>query len=246
MYDPVQQRRINWGWAKVIFGKATNAWDASCHTLPRVVTWNPELQQLVYSPLPEQSALRGSQIGEVNIPTKIKPGESVLLSLPTNASKQVELNVTFAIPTTAVRITATVLSVDGVRQAATFHIDFTPATAGRAPGAATASGPECPAQPLRLSQSDKSLELRVFMDHAVAEAYWMGGRVACTIQVAKPGAGGNIHFTASGPGATVLGAQAWPVKSPWVSPEQVVATPRQGDSIDSKLMVARIEAQQRS
>jgi beta-fructofuranosidase len=52
MYDPVKQRRINWGWAKIAFGeRSTNTWDSSAHTLAREVTWHPELQQLVYSPI---------------------------------------------------------------------------------------------------------------------------------------------------------------------------------------------------
>lgn len=66
-YDPVKQRRINFGWAKIAFGPwaGTNTWDASAHTLPREVTWHPELQQLVYSPLAEQDALRGTVIGRL-------------------------------------------------------------------------------------------------------------------------------------------------------------------------------------
>jgi len=41
-YDPVRDRRINWGWAKVP--------PASTQTLPRVITWDEELQQLLYTP----------------------------------------------------------------------------------------------------------------------------------------------------------------------------------------------------
>jgi hypothetical protein len=49
-FDPVKKRRINWGWARVP--------PASTQTLPREVTWHPQLQQLVFSPLEEQAALR--------------------------------------------------------------------------------------------------------------------------------------------------------------------------------------------
>ena len=49
-WDPVRQRRINWGWARVP--------PSSTQTLPREVTWHPELQQLVFSPVEEQAALR--------------------------------------------------------------------------------------------------------------------------------------------------------------------------------------------
>jgi len=56
-YDPVKKRRINWGWAQVP--------PASTQTLPRVITWNPELQQLVYSPAEEQESLRGAQLAKL-------------------------------------------------------------------------------------------------------------------------------------------------------------------------------------
>lgn len=49
-FDPVKGRRILWGWAQVP--------PASTQTLPREVTWHPQLNQLVFSPLPEQSELR--------------------------------------------------------------------------------------------------------------------------------------------------------------------------------------------
>ena len=52
MLDPVHGRRIYWGW---------NAYVAPAQgglSLPRELTWHPELQQLVHSPLPELSLLR--------------------------------------------------------------------------------------------------------------------------------------------------------------------------------------------
>ena len=66
-FDPVGQRRINWGWAKIAYGEwnTGNPWDSSAHTLPREMTWHAELQQLVFSPLPEQTQLRGAVIGQL-------------------------------------------------------------------------------------------------------------------------------------------------------------------------------------
>ena len=45
----MQRRRINWGWAKTPHG---------AQTMPRSMTYHPQLQQLVYSPLNESAALR--------------------------------------------------------------------------------------------------------------------------------------------------------------------------------------------
>merc|ERR1719230_2239689 len=55
-YDPVKQRRINWGWART-------AGPTNVQSMPREITWHPELQQLVFSPVEEQDSLRGKQIG---------------------------------------------------------------------------------------------------------------------------------------------------------------------------------------
>ena len=67
-YDPVGQRRINWGWAKIAYGEwnTGNPWDSSAHSLPREMTWHAELQQLVFSPLEEQKQLRGQVLGQLS------------------------------------------------------------------------------------------------------------------------------------------------------------------------------------
>merc|ERR1712176_1126117 len=54
-WDPVKKRRLLWGWAVP---------PCNAQTLAREVTWNPELQQLVYSPIEEQARLRRTQFVE--------------------------------------------------------------------------------------------------------------------------------------------------------------------------------------
>jgi hypothetical protein len=57
-YDPVKQRRINWGWATVAGG---------AQSLARTVTYHPILKQLVFSPVTELEKLRDSTpIGSVH------------------------------------------------------------------------------------------------------------------------------------------------------------------------------------
>ena len=82
-YDPVKQRRINWGWAKIAYGPwgGSNTWDSSAHTLPREVTWNPELQQLVFAPVEEQALLRGAVIGQLK-PQPLGAAKVVHVGLP--------------------------------------------------------------------------------------------------------------------------------------------------------------------
>ena len=99
-FDPVgnggQGRRINWGWATVP--------PASTQTMPREVTWNPELQQLVFSPLPEQDALRGAVLADVTDPKPIAAGDVVTLMPKADAGNCSEVEVNFEIPSAAARV----------------------------------------------------------------------------------------------------------------------------------------------
>ena len=79
-FDPVKGRRINWGWATVP--------PASTQTLPREVTWHPELQQLVFSPVEEQSSLRENVIGSLN-QHRLIPNNTEPMGLPHQLGNQV-------------------------------------------------------------------------------------------------------------------------------------------------------------
>jgi len=97
-YDPVKKRRINWGWAQVSPG--------STQSLPREVTWHPELQQLVHSPVEEQDQLRTGVIGSLS---KRTVSSSVSLNLPDFVGNQSEILVSFARPTAAARLSVNVM-----------------------------------------------------------------------------------------------------------------------------------------
>ena len=59
------------------------------------------------------------------------------------------------------------------------------------------------------------------------EAYWQDGRVAMTFPF-KPTAEAAIAAAASGPGVVVVqSASVWTVNQIWVTPEEVLRTPRQ-------------------
>eukprot|EP01043_Picozoa_sp_COSAG02_P065265 COSAG02_NODE_9793_length_2109_cov_1.419900_3_plen_209_part_00 len=112
---------ITGGWAQIAYGKwnTGNPWSSSSHTLPREVTWcdalvlqiaywkypeqvvvghrHPELRQLVFSPLDEQTALRGDIIGRLK-PQPLAAGQVVALGLPPMLGNQSELNISFARP----------------------------------------------------------------------------------------------------------------------------------------------------
>ena len=57
-YDPVKNRRINFGWAVVSPG--------STLSLGREVVYNVDLQQLEFAPLEEQKSLRSIQLANLS------------------------------------------------------------------------------------------------------------------------------------------------------------------------------------
>lgn len=95
-------------------------------------------------------------------------------------------------------------------------------TPGPAPGGAGKTAE------LALKESDTEITIRVFVDNTFVEAYWMEGRVAITASLANPPnaqAGVNV-FNDGGAAVTASSAKAWHVDGIWVSPEEVLATPR--------------------
>ena len=84
-------RRIFWGWAIVA--------PASAQTLPRLATYHAALQQLVWSPLPELTALRAASL--YYAPSLAIPAGSAALlcaGLPPGAANRSELLLSFALP----------------------------------------------------------------------------------------------------------------------------------------------------
>ena len=93
-WDPVQARRIYWGWALV--------GPASTQTLPRVTTYHAALQRLVWAPLPQLSALRGATLYAAPA-LAIPSGGTARISaaVPAGGANRSELLLSFALPPTA-------------------------------------------------------------------------------------------------------------------------------------------------
>ena len=115
-WDERHGRRIQWGWAPLY---------TSSLALPREVRYDPRLQQLVFSPLAEQSLLRNGTIAQ-RTSVLLGPGVSVNLS----ASAQSEAELKFSLPHEAVALSAQLIAPssdgDGSVQALTFGIEYSP------------------------------------------------------------------------------------------------------------------------
>jgi len=118
-YDPVKKRRINWGWAQVP--------PASAMTLPREITWNPELQQLVHSPVEEQDKLRGDALASIKT-TQVKANQPMSLGdFPAHVGNQSEVEVSFAIPSKAGTFGVAVMANDGkLNSGMYFYVQYIP------------------------------------------------------------------------------------------------------------------------
>merc|ERR1712025_780667 len=77
---------------------------------------------------------------------------------------------------------------------------------------------------LRMSPNDKSITIRVYNDITFSEGYWQNGRVAMTID--NPATQESLMSVSSNVDVTMNYAKAWQVNSIWVSPEEVIRTPR--------------------
>jgi len=115
-YDPVKKRRINWGWAFVNGGSTTENFPGKgVTTLPREVTWNPELQQLVHSPLEEQDLLRGEQLANLR-GQDIAANTTVSLGKwPESIGNQSEVEVIFERPSIPARVGVVVMASPAFR-----------------------------------------------------------------------------------------------------------------------------------
>lgn len=207
-YDPVKDRRINWGWAQT-------AGPTNVQTLPREITWHPELQQLVHAPVEEQDTLRGKQIGQFSGPVT-EHGAS--LALPNFVGNQSEVMVTFTRPKVDTVLGVEVMqSLDG-KTGTIFTVDYKHnETVAKVGGGGVFDT-------LKLLDSDTTIDIRIYVDNLFAEVYFQGGRVAMTVDTpASDDAGISLSASKAGISAN---ATAWSVESIWVTPEEVLRTRR--------------------
>ena len=207
------------------------------------MTWNPELQQLVYSPLQEQDELRGTTLAASTAPQALSGFMDIVTGAAAGSrGNQSEVEVVFQIPTKPTRMGVQVLgNVHTSRTSSTqgwlFYVDFEPATSATttAEGVYTAvagatntpsdmSSGENHNDTLRLSPNDKTISIRVYVDNTLCEAYWQNGRVAMTVRTqATPEASVSIYSSNE---TIVQSYEVHAVKPIWVSPSDVIAAPR--------------------
>lgn len=193
-------------------------------TLPREVTWHPELQQLVFSPVEEQAQLRRGLIGSLK-EQRLPAGSEVPLGLPPQVGNQSEVMVSFEKPAVATRFAVRVMTGEANKGGTQFFVDYVPPVDGETVTKVSVGAVGGTTDTLKLLASDKTIDMRLFVDNTFTEVYWMDGRVAMTTTTAATQAA-EITISADKAGTTLASVQAWKIGSIWVSPEEVLQTPR--------------------
>ena len=128
------------------------------------------------------------------------------------------------------------------------------ATAGGGELSCASAGVICANDTLQLTSKDTSVSLRAFVDLNLAECYWQENRVAMMVPAPPTSEASAALLSSAGAGVTVSGVrslailssppslspcsprsysrvcfctqvQAWRVTSPWITQEELLATP---------------------
>jgi beta-fructofuranosidase len=204
------KRRINWGWAQVP--------PQSTQTLPRVVTFNAVARVLEQAPAEELEALRGPPASS-RTAVRLAPGVAADLQVGSGVSRHSETVAVFQLPEHNATFGVTVGNLKCT-------VSYAP------PAGEAASKPWYAVQvacgkvsdTLRLVASETTVEVRVFADATFVEAYFQKGRVAMTVS-AKLDANSQIAVESTAP-VTVSDSRVYPMRSIWVSPQEVRSAPR--------------------
>eukprot|EP01044_Picomonas_judraskeda_P000440 COSAG03_NODE_19_length_21645_cov_17.937532_17_plen_489_part_00 len=229
-FDPVKKRRLQYGWVQgpglqgeedSTLGETGFTLKNNHQSLLREVTYDPRLGILVFNPIEELQLLRKQVLASVRKPTVVADGHVLRLPSPAHLANQSEIRVSFAVPSTSLSFGVRVMcngepSSDPEAPAFfEFGIEFT--TANASAWTIQASGNALP-----FLGTDKTIELVLFVDHTVVEAYYMGGRLVLTSHVpqnlllpSSTHTTQGVEIFAMGADVTVLNATMWRMGDIW-------------------------------
>ena len=247
-YDLPHDRRINWGWATIAGGVQSMARTVTYHPVLKRLVFSPAEE---YSQLHEEPPLAMQATATLRPGVSLSLG-----TWKPGIGNSSDVNVSFVIPTHPTTMFVTVMSgalvitidytpgateVNASIHDCTIHDQWDPRFC-RLPQplradqrSGTGGRPNLPTAALTLLPTDEELTVRIFTDRTLIEAYWMDGRIAMTYSVPCANKGepesrcdqtaGEVTVGSTA-GGTLSSAQAWAMKSIWVSKETVLATPR--------------------
>eukprot|EP00697_Spironema_sp_BW2_P014491 gnl/Spiro4/4935_TR2459_c0_g1_i1.p1 gnl/Spiro4/4935_TR2459_c0_g1~~gnl/Spiro4/4935_TR2459_c0_g1_i1.p1 ORF type:complete len:556 (-),score=201.80 gnl/Spiro4/4935_TR2459_c0_g1_i1:17-1645(-) len=228
-YDPVGRRQIYYGWALVP--------PASVQTLPRVVEYHPQLQQLLFNPLPELSALRALPSLFSAASVRVPAGGAVWLGdWAGGDGNQSEFRATFALPVGAgARVSFGVAVAVGGSAKATATNTSLPITIWYDPATplllnvslgVALNVSQLPMAQVPLLPGETSVDVVAFLDNTILEVFVLGGRLALTRAVTTMPADAGMALFADGAAVSASDVDVWHLDGIWVSPSDVLAKRR--------------------
>ena len=198
-------RRINWGWATVP--------PQSAQTLPREITFNAAARALQQYPIEELAALRGPSAYDAS-GLALQKGVERQLGLATGVARTSEVVATFELPSVAAVFGLRIGGLDCT-------VSYTPLSSMLSSSTPAALPVACGdiKDSLPLLASERSLEIRMFIDVTFVEVFLARGRVAFTASLAV-GSDADVSLITTAD-LTVERVVAYPLRSPWVTPEAV-------------------------
>jgi hypothetical protein len=214
-------------WARLQPQAQGNRVNGDVQTLAREVTYHPDLKQLLFSPLEEQASLRREVLG-----TSHNKGISLQQNLtlgPWEGGNQSDAQIYIEIPKGQAQATLYVSVEAHVR--IKFYVDFGQKKKIQSKdrafyevevGMLTDDPYPSAKDTLRLFEDEDFLELRLFLDHTITEAYWQGGRVAMTVSSPLTSSTA-ITLSTDTPNAhlKMQNASVWKMAGAWVSDEDI-------------------------
>ena len=182
----------------------------SAQTLPREVTFNAAARALQQYPIEELAALRGPSAYAAS-GLALQTGVEKQLGLATGVARTSEVVVTFELPSVAAIFGLRIGGLDCT-------VSYTPLSSSSTPAALPVACGDIK-DSLPLLASERSLEIRMFIDVTFVEVFLARGRVAFTASLAV-GSDADVSLITTAD-LTVERVVAYPLRSPWVTPEAV-------------------------
>jgi hypothetical protein len=163
------------------------------NSLTREITYDPLLQQLLNFPIEEMAALRSPTTPIAAEPTGTVVAGELPLKFAAGLGSQSETRVSFVMLTEPMRLELKIMTGGVVPGSASdLFVTFVPSNAsGQAywtvpHGFNAKSGNRVPASgmsaPLKLKDSDTTIDVVAWVDHTVVEVFFMGGRGYWTVR----------------------------------------------------------------
>jgi hypothetical protein len=188
-----------------------------CTSITRQVGWDPELETLLSTPVPEVAALRGKVLGTVATPEPLVPGAAKVLARSNATVADIELFV--SVPADPITITVSICSAGGgVSDSVVVVLTVgEPGPSGRRVVTLGGSVPSIVSrlQPpqFELKRGETGFDFRALVDTELVELFVAGGRLMTSVPGAALSPIAPVTVAANRTGAAVVNGSVWRMRA---------------------------------